>query len=159
MQSTGQDSLITDPAEHEPMCASCTAAFPTRHCCTASMHRLRYVRPSVPHTKSFSVGHLVESKRSLIKWQRRWQFRFYLWLHSEPFARSHPCASSLIALMFPFVHVFFFISQELTYMTPSVPHTGSSSTPAGGHDRGQFDEIALLSLLDFSTTAGWVPGS
>lgn len=42
---------------------------------------------------------------------------------------------------------------------PSVPHTGSSSTPAGGHDRGQFDEIALLSLLDFSTTAGWVPGT
>jgi hypothetical protein len=54
---------MTDPAEQDPMCASETAAFPTRHCCTASMHRLRYVRPSVPQTKSFSVGHLVEDTK------------------------------------------------------------------------------------------------
>lgn len=46
-------------------------------------------------------------------------------------------------------------------MIPSVPHTGSASNVAGGHDRGQFDEMAfgslVLALID-STTAGWVSG-
>lgn len=44
-------------------------------------------------------------------------------------------------------------------MIPSVPHTGSASMLAGGHDRGQFDETALLSLLLVLITAGWVSGN
>lgn len=44
-------------------------------------------------------------------------------------------------------------------MIPSVPHTGSDSNPTGGHDLGQLDDIALLSLLldGLVITAGWVP--
>jgi hypothetical protein len=45
-------------------------------------------------------------------------------------------------------------------MMPSVPHTGSASTVAGGHDLGQFDDMALLSLVMFvavAIMAGWVP--
>jgi hypothetical protein len=49
--------------------------------------------------------------------------------------------------MLPFVQVFFFNSQEFAYTMPSVPHTGSSSDADGGHERGQFDDMALVSLL------------
>lgn len=59
LQSTGHDSRITDPFKHEPIWASDTAAFPTLHAWTANMHLLRYVRLSVPQTRSFSDGHLI----------------------------------------------------------------------------------------------------
>lgn len=49
---------MTEPAEHDPMWANDTAALPTRHAWTANMHRFKYVRPSVPQTKSFSDEHL-----------------------------------------------------------------------------------------------------
>lgn len=74
LQSTGQDSRIALPFVHDPTCANVTAAVPTRHAWTRNMHRFKYVRPSDPHTRSLSLGHLCP------------QF--------DPFERSHPSLSS-----------------------------------------------------------------
>lgn len=74
LQSTGHDSRIALVLLHGPTCASATAAVPTRHACTRSMQRFRYVRPSVPQTGSFSVGQRC--------------------IHAEPPARSQPFESS-----------------------------------------------------------------